>query len=96
MWHNDFMLTVAIARELTLDAAQSARSSRGTGDLRSLPPQQIKKLLDSRHDREVLEGLRKVISVCLPDFPAHSHQFDMKWSSGPQNRDDESSNKTRR
>lgn len=68
MWHNDFMLTATIARELTLDAAQSARNSRGAGALKTLPPQQIKKLLDSRHDREVLEGLRKVISVCLPDF----------------------------
>ncbi|KAF7869740.1 hypothetical protein EAF04_004524 [Stromatinia cepivora] len=57
------------ARELTLDAAQSARSSRGAGALKTLPPQQIKKLLDSRHDREVLEGLRKVISMmyrCQP------------------------------
>ncbi|KUJ16346.1 ARM repeat-containing protein [Mollisia scopiformis] len=60
------------ARELTLDAAQSARSSRSTP--KALPAAQIKKLLDSRNDREVLEGLRKVISMmyrsqpCLPFF----------------------------
>ncbi|QSZ34202.1 hypothetical protein DSL72_005791 [Monilinia vaccinii-corymbosi] len=69
MWHNDFMLTATIARELTLDAAQSARSSRGGGPLKTLPPQQIKKLLDSRHDREVLEGLRKVVSMMYRSQP---------------------------
>ncbi|OTB06252.1 hypothetical protein M426DRAFT_318996 [Hypoxylon sp. CI-4A] len=50
------------ARELTLDAAQAARSSRGTST-RSLPTAQLKKLLDSRNDREVLDGLRRVISM---------------------------------
>lgn len=50
------------ARELTLDAAQSARNSRST-TTKTLPASQIKKLLDSRNDREVLDGLRKVISV---------------------------------
>ncbi|KAI1393991.1 ARM repeat-containing protein [Hypoxylon trugodes] len=49
------------ARELTLDAAQAARSSRST--TRSLPTEQVKKLLDSRNDREVLDGLRRVISM---------------------------------
>ncbi|XXG94308.1 AP-3 complex subunit beta [Hypoxylon texense] len=49
------------ARELTLDAAQAARSSRST--TKSLPTTQLKKLLDSRNDREVLDGLRRVISM---------------------------------
>ncbi|KAI2467177.1 ARM repeat-containing protein [Annulohypoxylon bovei var. microspora] len=49
------------ARELTLDAAQAARSSRST--TRTLPIAQLKKLLDSRNDREVLDGLRRVISM---------------------------------
>ncbi|KAI1462153.1 ARM repeat-containing protein [Annulohypoxylon moriforme] len=49
------------ARELTLDAAQAARSSRST--TRTLPVPQLKKLLDSRNDREVLDGLRRVISM---------------------------------
>lgn len=95
MWHNDFMLIATIARELTLDAAQSARSSRTAGTLKTLPPQQIKKLLDSRHDREVLEGLRKVISVCLPDFPVHFCQLETKWNSGLESRE-MSSNRVRR
>lgn len=56
-------LTCYVARDLTLDAAQSARSSRGT--VKTLPAAQIKKLLDSRSDRDVLDGLRKVTSVCL-------------------------------
>lgn len=81
MWHNEFQLTQIIARELTLDAAQSARSSRSATSLKPAPPQQIKKLLDSGREREVLEGLRKVIAVCLssafPRLPG-SHSFDVR------------------
>lgn len=51
-----------IARDLTIDAAQAARSSRSTQ--KSLSTAQIRKLLDSRNEREVLDGLRKVITVC--------------------------------
>jgi AP-3 complex subunit beta len=51
------------ARELTLDAAQAARNSRTAS--RPLDRNQIKKLLDSRNEREVLDGLRRVISVRL-------------------------------
>ncbi|TVY34342.1 AP-3 complex subunit beta [Lachnellula subtilissima] len=58
------------ARELTLDAAQSARSSRSS--LKTMSTAQIKKLLDSRNDREVLEGLRRVISVHDVPFPTLS------------------------
>ncbi|KAF9874599.1 ap-3 adaptor complex subunit beta [Colletotrichum karsti] len=49
------------ARELTLDAASATRSSRSTG--RPLDRTQIKKLLDSRNEREVLDGLRRVLSM---------------------------------
>ncbi|KAJ4387134.1 AP-3 complex subunit beta [Gnomoniopsis smithogilvyi] len=49
------------AQELTLDAASAARNSRHTS--RPLDKTQIKKLLDSRNERDVLEGLRKVISM---------------------------------
>ncbi|OLN87358.1 AP-3 complex subunit beta-2 [Colletotrichum chlorophyti] len=49
------------ARELTLDAASATRSSRSTG--RPLDRTQIKKLLDSRSEREVLDGLRRVLSM---------------------------------
>ncbi|OBT68556.1 hypothetical protein VE03_01737 [Pseudogymnoascus sp. 23342-1-I1] len=61
-----------IARDLTIDAAQAARSSRSTQ--KSLSTAQIRKLLDSRNEREVLDGLRKVITLmhrsqpCLPFF----------------------------
>ncbi|KAL3427393.1 ap-3 adaptor complex subunit beta [Phlyctema vagabunda] len=65
----------SVARELTLDAAQSARSSRNPSSaVKNLPVPQIKRLLDSRNEREVLDGLRKVISMmyrsqpCLPFF----------------------------
>ncbi|PGG97092.1 hypothetical protein GX51_07493 [Blastomyces parvus] len=69
------------ARELTIEAAQSASSSRGAfksnSPYRSSSFAQIKKLLDSRNDRDILDGLRKVIASvqlmyraepCLPFF----------------------------
>ncbi|KAJ2965450.1 hypothetical protein NQ176_g10608 [Zarea fungicola] len=49
------------ARELTLDAAQATRGSRTSSRL--LDRNQMRKLLDSRNDRDVLEGLRRVIST---------------------------------
>lgn len=62
-------LRAATARDLTLDAAQAARSSRigGSGVGRPMSTPAIKKLLDSRNEREVLEGLRRVVSVCCSD-----------------------------
>ncbi|KAK0636649.1 adaptin N terminal region-domain-containing protein [Bombardia bombarda] len=51
------------ARELTLDAASAARSSRTSSSSRPLDRTQVKKLLDSRNEREVLDGLRRVISM---------------------------------
>ncbi|KAL9039814.1 MAG: hypothetical protein Q9180_002305 [Flavoplaca navasiana] len=64
------------ARDLTLEAAQSAGAARSLNPRPSkdLPFAQVKKLLDSRNDRDILEGLRKVISMmyrskpCLPYF----------------------------
>ncbi|KAF2083288.1 ARM repeat-containing protein [Saccharata proteae CBS 121410] len=53
------------ARDLTLEASSAARSKPS----RPLPAQQLKKLLDSRHDREVLEGLRRVISMYYRNQP---------------------------
>ncbi|KAL2153676.1 hypothetical protein VTH82DRAFT_4831 [Thermothelomyces myriococcoides] len=49
------------ARDLTLDAAAAARSSRSSS--RPLDRTQVKRLLDSRNEREVLDGLRRVISM---------------------------------
>jgi hypothetical protein len=60
---------VRAARELTLEAAQSAGSGKGllmNPSSRSLNSAQIKKMLDSRNEREVLDGMRKVISVWTP------------------------------
>ena len=60
------MLIEGSARELTLEAASAAGSARSINSRPSnkdLPFLQVKKLLDSRNDREILEGLRKVISV---------------------------------
>lgn len=54
------------ARELTLEAAQSAainRTSSTDYSSKTYSPAHIKKLLDSRHEREVLDGMRRVISV---------------------------------
>ncbi|KAH6676687.1 adaptin N terminal region-domain-containing protein [Halenospora varia] len=65
--NHEEMLTYYTARELTLDAAQGARSSRGA--TKTLPAAQIKKLLDSRNDREVLDGLRKVTSMMYRSQP---------------------------
>ena len=48
------------ARDLTLDAAREAGSRKPA---RPLPAQQIKKLLDSRSERDVLDGLRRVIAM---------------------------------
>ena len=42
---------------------------------RDLSFAQIKKLLDSRNDREILEGLRKVISVRLHATSWPQHRF---------------------
>ncbi|OKL56169.1 hypothetical protein UA08_08582 [Talaromyces atroroseus] len=67
------------ARDLTIEAAQSAgssRSLRSTETSRTPSSAQIKKLLDSRNDRDILDGLRKVISLmyesdtCLQYFSA--------------------------
>ncbi|CAK7270076.1 AP-3 complex subunit beta [Sporothrix epigloea] len=51
------------ARELTLDASSAARSSFRNPTARPLDNRQIKKLLDSRVDREVLDGLRRVTTM---------------------------------
>ncbi|KAK8080174.1 hypothetical protein PG997_007992 [Apiospora hydei] len=50
------------ARELTLDAAQAARSSTRTAT-KSLPTAHLKKLLDSRNEREIQDGLRRVTAM---------------------------------
>ncbi|GAB7350650.1 hypothetical protein MBLNU459_g1217t1 [Dothideomycetes sp. NU459] len=64
------------ARDLTLEAARDAGAARRT--TRQMPVAQIKKLLDSRNEREVLDGLRRAIAMqyaaplatTLPLFPS--------------------------
>ncbi|KAI9801751.1 MAG: hypothetical protein M1825_003123 [Sarcosagium campestre] len=61
------------ARDLTLEAAQSASSLRTTDSgPRSMPNVQVKRLLDSRSDRDVLEGLRRVISMTYRSQPTQT------------------------
>jgi len=50
------------ARDLTLEAANNASNVRRTTP-KELPSGQLKKLLDSRSEREILEGLRRVVTV---------------------------------
>ncbi|KAJ5782906.1 hypothetical protein N7457_004680 [Penicillium paradoxum] len=60
------------ARELTIEAAQSAtihRASSTDYSSRTYSSAHIKKLLDSRHEREVLDGMRKVISLMYRTEP---------------------------
>ncbi|KAL2830766.1 adaptin N terminal region-domain-containing protein [Aspergillus cavernicola] len=62
------------ARELTLEAAQSAAMSRGTGigtSSRNSSVSHIKKLLDSRSDRDVLDGMRQIISLMYRPEPSN-------------------------
>ncbi|KAL9111073.1 MAG: hypothetical protein Q9227_004506 [Pyrenula ochraceoflavens] len=66
------------ARDLTVEAAHTAAASRSSrsGSSRTIPAAQVKKLLDSRTDREILDGLRRVTSLmyrsqpCLTYFSA--------------------------
>lgn len=63
-----YVVCARAARELTLEAAQSAALARisklDDGGTQSLNVAHVKKLLDSRNEKEVLDGMRKVISVC--------------------------------
>ena len=56
--------SLSTARDLTLEAARDASNARKT-PARTLPSGQLKKLLDSRAERDVLEGLRRVVTVRL-------------------------------
>lgn len=55
--------SLATARDLTLEAARDAANVRGKTSTQMLPSGQLKKLLDSRSERDVLEGLRRVVTV---------------------------------
>ncbi|EMC91597.1 hypothetical protein BAUCODRAFT_126597 [Baudoinia panamericana UAMH 10762] len=60
------------ARDLTLEAARDAGPRKST---RPLPAPQIKKLLDSRNERDVLDGLRRVIAMQYANPPQPTLTF---------------------
>jgi len=70
MYH---MLTRPTARDLTLEAARDAGAARRP--TRPLPAAQIKKLLDSRSQADVLDGLRRVVSVRNAFLDSHDRML---------------------
>ncbi|KAH7395071.1 adaptin N terminal region-domain-containing protein [Phaeosphaeria sp. MPI-PUGE-AT-0046c] len=62
------------ARDLTLEAANNASNARRP-PTKELPSGQLKKLLDSRAEREVLEGLRRVITMSYRQPPSQTLPF---------------------
>lgn len=60
------------ARDLTLEAARDVGPRKST---KPLPAQQIKKLLDSRNERDVLDGLRRVIAMQYANPPQPTLTF---------------------
>ncbi|XP_014560143.1 hypothetical protein COCVIDRAFT_23576 [Bipolaris victoriae FI3] len=66
--------SLSTARDLTLEAARDASNVR-RAPTRELPSSQLKKLLDSRSERDVLEGLRRVITMSYRQPPAQTLPF---------------------
>ncbi|KAL6710076.1 AP-3 complex subunit beta [Coniothyrium glycines] len=62
------------ARDLTLEAARDASNARRTAP-KELPSGQLKKLLDSRSERDVLEGLRRVVTMSYRQPPSQTLPF---------------------
>lgn len=58
------------ARDLTLEAARDASVARKTR--RQIPPAQLRTLLESRKEGEVIDGLRRVLAVCYSTSISHS------------------------
>ena len=72
---------IPLARDLTIEAATQASGAGRTYGTRSavsnpkpVSSREIRKLLSSRHDRDILDGLRKVVAVSyrLPLIPLPS------------------------
>ncbi|KAJ4366024.1 AP-3 complex subunit beta [Ascochyta clinopodiicola] len=66
--------SLSTARDLTLEAARDASNARKT-PARMLPSGQLKKLLDSRSERDVLEGLRRVVTMSYRQPPSQTLPF---------------------
>jgi len=65
-WLQQYANPLPSANALTVEAAQAATVSKllkSGSSSRSIPFAKLKGLLDSRSDRDILEGLRKVVSV---------------------------------
>ncbi|KAF1937209.1 ARM repeat-containing protein [Clathrospora elynae] len=62
------------ARDLTLEAARDASNVRRAPS-KELPSGQLKKLLDSRTERDVLEGLRRVVTMSYRQPPSQTLPF---------------------
>ncbi|KAF1362917.1 ARM repeat-containing protein [Lizonia empirigonia] len=67
--------SLSTARDLTLEAARDASNARKTTSTRMLPSGQLKKLLDSRSERDVLEGLRRVVTMSYRQPPSQTLPF---------------------
>ncbi|KAF2708841.1 ARM repeat-containing protein [Pleomassaria siparia CBS 279.74] len=66
--------SLSTARDLTLEAARDASNARKS-TTRILPSGQLKKLLDSRAERDVLEGLRRVVTMSYRQPPSQTLPF---------------------
>ncbi|KAH7398415.1 adaptin N terminal region-domain-containing protein [Pyrenochaeta sp. MPI-SDFR-AT-0127] len=66
--------SLSTARDLTLEAARDASNARRPS-ARELPSGQLKKLLDSRTERDVLEGLRRVVTMSYRQPPSQTLPF---------------------
>ncbi|KAG9194629.1 hypothetical protein G6011_04664 [Alternaria panax] len=66
--------SLSAARDLTLEAARDASNVR-RAPTKELPSGQLKKLLDSRSERDVLEGLRRVVTMTYRQPPSQTLPF---------------------
>ncbi|KAJ4352477.1 AP-3 complex subunit beta [Didymosphaeria variabile] len=67
--------SLTTARDLTLEAARDAANVRNKTSTKMLPSGQLKKLLDSRSERDVLEGLRRVVTMSYRQPPSQTLPF---------------------
>ena len=71
--------SLSAARDLTLEAARDASNVR-RAPTKELPSGQLKKLLDSRSERDVLEGLRRVVTVGTPRHGLETPASSAHWT----------------
>lgn len=66
--------SLSTARDLTLEAARDASNARRSS-AKELPSAQLKKLLESRAERDVLEGLRRIVTMSYRQPLAQTKPF---------------------